>query len=157
MEKSSKNFYIQRNWVGFLCRDFYKLAPNSPCAIQIGKLYNKFTHLTFQWYFHLIFGRILHDAIVPYRLSRVLWGWTHKNCNLSNLITMNSIHWNLSFLELISFKNWRKFKIYDIVKCLNKWYVHITNILNSWNLELDLDQKFWNVQINEIKNSKSTY
>jgi len=57
MGKSSKNFYIQGNWVGFLCRDFYKLSPNSMRAIQISKLYNKFIHLTFQWYFHLIFGR----------------------------------------------------------------------------------------------------
>jgi len=55
--ESSKHFYIQGNWVRFLCRDFHKLSPNSRWAIQIGKLYYKFTHLTFQWYFHLIFGR----------------------------------------------------------------------------------------------------
>jgi len=52
-----KDFFITKgNQVVFLSKDLHKYSPNPPYAIQIVRLYNKFTHLTFQWYFHLIFG-----------------------------------------------------------------------------------------------------
>jgi len=127
MVNSSKNFYIEKNWISFF-RYCYKLFPNFPCAIQSGRLYNKFTHLTLQWYTHLIFGRfykmqLSHINCQGYREVKHI-----KTCKLSILITMNSIQWNLSFLDLICLKFLWNFKIFDIIKCLNKWNVHISNI-----------------------------
>jgi len=52
-----KDFLIERNRMDFLCRDFHKFSLNLLCTIQIGRLYNTLTHLTFHWYFHLKFGR----------------------------------------------------------------------------------------------------
>jgi len=48
---------MQKEIVGFLCKDFHKFSPNPSCAIQIGRLCNTLIHLTFRCCFHLIFGR----------------------------------------------------------------------------------------------------
>jgi len=113
------------------------LSLNSSCEIQISRLYNTLTHLTFQCYFHLTF-----DRFYKIQLSHINSEGYREIGHIRLISCQWPIHINLTFSRVNGFRNHRNFIIYEIVKCLNKWNVHITNILNSWNVEKDFDQKF---------------